>query len=280
MKKENQELVVLKQLPIIEEQLIKVSEEIDDKLEIAKSLVCSEENKNTVKQLRTSFMKEFDDWEEKRKDIKNKIINPYNQFEEAYKKYIGDKYKKADQELKNKIDTVEAEQKAKKEKELQEYFKEYKTSHNLDFLNFEKLNITVSLSSSLKALKEQIKEFIDRVLEDIQIINAQSDADEIMVEYKQTLNASNAITTVLNRKEMLKREQEIKEKQVEEREKIQKDLSKFEDMSKEVLEAPKEEIIGCKELKLHSCTFTIKATMEQLKALKEYFNENGIEIIK
>lgn len=42
---ENQDLIVIEQLPIIKEQLKKVSEEIDIKVENAKKLVCTEENK-------------------------------------------------------------------------------------------------------------------------------------------------------------------------------------------------------------------------------------------
>ena len=42
-KMENKELIVIKQLPIIEEKLKELSKEIDKKVEKAKSLVVSEE---------------------------------------------------------------------------------------------------------------------------------------------------------------------------------------------------------------------------------------------
>ena len=208
----SEELIVVKQLPIIEEQLIKVSKEIDAKILNAKSLVCDEESKKTVKELRTTLKKELEEWEEKRKNIKEKIMSPYNQFETAYKKYISDKYKDADKNLKEKIDIIENEQKDKIEKEVKEYFEEYITNHNLDFITFEKTNIKITLSSSLKSLKQQVKDFIDKILNEIQIINAQEYRDEIMIEYKQTLNVSKAITDVLNRKEMLKKKTRNKRK--------------------------------------------------------------------
>lgn len=274
----SEELIVVKQLPIIEEQLIKVSKEIDAKILNAKSLVCDEESKKTVKELRTDLKKEFEEWEKKRKDIKEKIMNPYNQFETAYKKYISDKYKDADKNLKEKIDIIENEQKDKIENEVKEYFEEYITNHNLDFITFEKTNIKITLSSSLKSLKQQVKDFIDKILNEIQIINAQEYRDEIMIEYKQTLNVSKAITDVLNRKEMLKKEQEIKERQNVERKQIQENLEKFK--KPEILEAPKEETIKIKEVELFTTTFTVRGTLNDLKGLKEYINENGIEIIK
>ena len=52
---ENQELMVVTQLPIIEEKLKSLSEEIDKKVESAKSLVCTEENVKTIKQVRADL---------------------------------------------------------------------------------------------------------------------------------------------------------------------------------------------------------------------------------
>lgn len=276
----SEELILVKQLPIIEEQLIKVSKEIDIKISNAKSLVCNEETKKTVKNLRADLKKEFEEWEEKRKDIKEKILNPYNQFETAYKKYIGDKYKEADKELKEKIETVENEQKEKIEKEVKDYFEEYKTNHNLDFINFENTHVKIGLSSSLKSLKQQVKDFIDKVLEEIQVINAQEYRDEIMIEYKQTLNASKAITDVLNRKEMLKKEQEIKERQSKEKEELQNNLDKFK--NSEILEAPKEEKIISTQLEEEKlqAVFCVEGTRTKLKLLKEFIVNNGMKIIK
>ena len=53
-------------------------------------------------------MKEF---EERRKEVKEKVLAPYLQFEEVYKVCISDKYKSADKDLKEKIGSIEAEQK-------------------------------------------------------------------------------------------------------------------------------------------------------------------------
>ena len=102
----NQELIVIKQLPIIEEQLKQLSEEIDKKVENAKSLVCTEENKQTIKQIRTSLNKEFEELETQRKNVKEKVLAPYNKFETTYKEYVSEKYKSADKTLKEKIDSI------------------------------------------------------------------------------------------------------------------------------------------------------------------------------
>ena len=54
-----QELITIKQLPQIEEHLKELSIDIDKKVENAKSLVCTEENVKTIKQVRADLNKEF-----------------------------------------------------------------------------------------------------------------------------------------------------------------------------------------------------------------------------
>lgn len=229
---EENNLIVIKQLPIIEEQLKKVSDEIDVKVQNAIALVCNEETVKAVKDVKASLNKEFKEFEDKRKQVKSEVLKPYEDFETSYKKYISDKYKNADTELKNKIDSVENELKAKKEQEVKDYFEEYRQANEIDFITYEKANINVTLSASMKSLKEQAKNFIDRIAEDLKLIDTQEHKAEILVEYKQSLNVSNAITTVSSRfkaieeeKAKQEREEELQKEIVE----IAKEGDKFED---------------------------------------------------
>lgn len=139
------------------------------------------------------------DYEERRKAVKKAIMTPYEQFEAVYKDCISDTYKKADTELKNKIDSVENELKAQKAAEVKAYFDEYLQSKGIDFVTFESAHINVTLSASMKSLKEQAKSFIDRICDDLNLIDTQEHKDEILYEYKQSLNVSNAITMVTYR---------------------------------------------------------------------------------
>ena len=52
-------LIEIKQLPIIEEQLKSVSDEIDKKVKKAKNLICTEESVKIIKQVRADLNKEF-----------------------------------------------------------------------------------------------------------------------------------------------------------------------------------------------------------------------------
>mgnify|MGYP004540712335 FL=1 len=215
-----QDLIVVKQLPQIEEHLKELSLDVDKKVENAKNLVCTEENVTTIKQIRSSLNKEFKEVENQKKIVKEQILAPYMQFEEIYKMYISDKYKSADNDLKAKIDSTENELKNIKEQEIKDYFEEYKKANNIDFVTYSQARINVTLSASRKSLKEQAKQFIDKIVDDLKLIDTQEHKTEILVEYKQSLNVSQAITSVTNRfkaiEEEKKRQEELKRKQLEE----------------------------------------------------------------
>ena len=276
-------LIVIKQLPQIEEHLKDLSSEIDIKVENAKKLVCTEESVKTVKQVRADLTKDFKVLEAQRKTVKEQILAPYMQFEEVYKTYVSDKYKEADIDLKQKIDSTENELKKQKEQEIKAYFEEYKIANNIDFINYEQANINVTLTASKKSLKEQAKAFIDKVKDDLKLIETQECKEEILVEYKQTLNISRAIQDVANRHKLLeeekKRQEELKNKQLEEAQR-QADMSikKQEVATKNaldnfIIEAPKvaeqEEILTLK--------FKVRGTRSKLRELKKFLEDGGYD---
>lgn len=276
-------LIVIKQLPQIEEHLKDLSTEIDVKVNNAKKLVCTEETVKTVKQVRADLTKDFKNLEEQRKTVKEQILAPYMQFEEVYKTYVSNKYKEADIDLKQKIDSTENELKKQKEQEIKDYFEEYKTANNIDFINFEQANINITLTASKKSLKEQAKKFIDEIVDDLKLIETQEGKEEILVEYKQNLNVSKSIQEVANRHKLLeeekKRQEELKNKQLEEAQR-QADMSikKQEVATKNaldnfVIEAPKvieqEEILTLK--------FKVRGTRSKLRELKRFLEDGGYD---
>lgn len=286
-----QELITIKQLPQIEEHLKELSIEIDKKVENAKSLVCTEENVKAIKQIRADLNKEFKEVEQQRKTVKEKILESYMQFEGVYKTYISDKYKEADGELKNKIDTTEDELRARKEQEVRDYFEEYKQSLFIDFIKFEDAKIKVGLSDSKTSLKKQAKDFIDRVNTDLATIMLQEHKEEILVEYKQNgYVLSTAISTVINRikavAETKRKQEELKQKQLEEAQRIADEnikiqteatkqaLDNFRVTEQEVLQAP---TVEEKQEEILTLKFTVKGTRTKLKALKEFLVNGGYE---
>lgn len=262
------DLIIVKQLPVIEEQLKTLKAEITEKVENAKSLVCTEETVKTVKDVRASLNKDFKELEDKRKEVKKAVLAPYEQFENIYKECVTDLFNSADKDLKAKIDAVESDLKAQKEQEIKEYFEEYKTAKNIDFVSYEQARINVTLSASKKSLKEQAKTFIDKVVDDLNLIDTEEHKAEMLVEYKQTLNVSAAITSVKNRIALIEREKEIQEKQKQEREEMQKNMDKFR-AELEPIDAP---VVEEKE---YVVNFKVIATKEKLVELKQFLNEKG-----
>lgn len=281
------ELIIVKQLPQIEEHLKERSEEIEKKVENAKSLVCTEENVKAIKEVRAELNKEFKEVETQRKMVKEQILAPYTKFEEIYKTYISDKYKSADIDLKNKIDMVENELKKQKEQEIKDYFEEYKKANDIDFITYEQARINVTLSASKKSLKEQAKAFIDKIVDDLRLIETQEHKAEILVEYKNDLNVSKAITTVTNRfkaiEEEKKRQEDLKQKQLEEAKRIadenirvqteetKKALDNFNVNKTVVLQKPVEE----KQEEILTLKFTVRGTRTKLKELKQFLESGG-----
>ena len=286
-----QDLIVVKQLPQIEEHLKELSLEVEQKVENAKSLVCTEENVTTIKQIRASLNKEFKEVENQRKIVKEQILAPYMQFEEIYKMYISDKYKSADNDLKEKIDSTENELKNIKEQEIKDYFEEYKKANNIDFVTYSQARINVTLSASRKSLKEQAKQFIDKIVDDLKLIDTQEHKTEILVEYKQSLNVSQAITSVTNIfkaiEEEKKRQEELKRKQLEEAQRradesiraqteaTRQALENFIPKTEEtILQAP---VIEEKQEEILTLRFTVKGTRTKLRELKQFLENGGYD---
>lgn len=266
----NQELIVVKQLPIIEEQLKSVSKVIDEKIKKATSLICTEETVKTIKELRAELNKEFKELETQRKTVKTEVLKPYNDFEDSYKKYISDKFKNADLILKGRIEVVENEIKKQKEQEIKDYFEEYKKANNIDFVNYGQAKINVTLTASKKSLKEQVKEFIDKIVEDLKLIDTEEYKTEILVEYKQSLNVSQAITSVRNKNKAIEEEKKKQEESIKE---ASKSVILSVEENKEILQAPVEE----KTEEILTLRFTVRGTKTKLKALKEFLINGGYD---
>ena len=273
------DLIIVRQLPQIEEHLKDLSTEIDEKVENAKSLVCTEESVKTIKQVRADLNKEFKELEVQRKTVKEQILAPYMQFEEVYKTYISEKYKSADIDLKQKIDSTENELKRQKEQEIRDYFEEYKTANNIDFVTFEQARISVTLSASKKSLKEQAKLFIDKIAGDLKLIETQECKEEILVEYKQSLNVSRAIQDVANRHKLLEEEKRKQEERKititynEKHELTRESAEKLEQIFNKPLEQP--QIVEQEEIL--TLTFKVRGTRSKLKELKKFLENGGYD---
>ena len=274
-------LIVVKQLPIIEEHLKTIKQATEAKVADALALVCTEETLVAVKEARAALNKDFKVLEDTRKMVKNAVLAPYNEFEASYKECVTNVFTSADAKLKARIDEVETELKETKKAEIAAYFNEYRESKGIDFVTFENANINVIRSASDKKLKEQAKAFIDRICEDLSLIETQEHKTEILVEYKKSLNVSNAITTVVERYKAIERAKEIEAHIKAQKEAEQAAVEKVEavvEAETEALTPPTVEEPTATPAKRYSVTFMAVADdLDKIRRLKAFMEKEGIE---
>lgn len=277
---ESKDIIVLEQLPIIKQKLKELSNEIEEKLKNAENLVVTEENYKEIKSIRANLNKEFQELEDRRKEIKEQILEPYMQFDQDYKNLIANKYKLTDSTLKDKINKCEDNVKKRKEENIIEYFNELVTSKHLeDCVSFEDLNISVGLSDTETKLRKLIDEKIEKIDTDITLITTNEDSEVaglILNEYLKCWNYAQAKLTALN---IIRVEKENQEKLAKRMEQQEKEKSIVETVDKVVDNSP--EIVIPELIKpveeLYSATFVVEGTKEQLIGLREYMNENNIK---
>lgn len=265
------EIVKIEQMPKVFSQLEMIGTYIDEKIKDIDILDCTEENKQEVKQRRTeinNILKELDD---RRKFIKNKILEPYEMFNDKYEQECKTKLITASEILKIKIDSIEDQQKTSKRMELYDFAMEYFTANNLqDVVTFDDIGLNITLSASVKSLKEQVINFCEKIKQDLELIKMEEYRDEILYEYKKNHNFAECKKLVLDRhKEIDKIVEETKEleKQAEEDKKVEQKVE-------EVLTAPKEII---EDDEIITVTFTINDTKENIVKVREFMKKEDIK---
>ena len=266
------ELIKIDNLPKIYEQLETIGRWVDDglaKLDLD-NLVVDEEHKQEIKKARTEVNNISKLLEDKRKEIKTKILEPYAAFETKYNEEVKMKLANASETLGNAINEIEYGQKVQKETELRQFFDNYNEDYHLEkIIKFEDVGLNITLSASMKSLKDQIVEFFKKVSDDFQTISSCDYREEVLMEYQSNgFNYSQAVNTVnLKHKQMEELQQTIDNKVALE-EVEQTVIENVETLVSAPIEVVEEEIL--------ECTFKVKATKAQLIELKKYLQEKGI----
>lgn len=287
------QIAVIEQLPKITEKIEKVGADLDKRLADLKldSLICNEETRKSIKELRTSLSSEFKEFENQSKEIKTKINEPYEVFNKAYEKEIKTKYQQADLTLKTKIDEVENSMKNKAKELAEEYFDEYKTSKAVikdNYLSFEELNLSIGLDALtekgalVKKYKDAIREKIDDVERDIETIGTMEHKEEILTEYLKHKNLSLAIKEVNDRHVILAQVQKDYEIVQEEQKQEEKVVEKVEEVLSAPIEVPNGQMtIDDFEEKINEelleAKFKVITTRENLKYLVSVMKERGMK---
>lgn len=282
-----EELVRVTQLPVIVERLRQMKDYVEGMTEEAVALACTEDTVQTVKQRRADLNRFFKELEDKRKAVKAAVMGPYTAFEAVYNECICNPFNDADAKLKAKIDEVEGEQKRRCEERMRAWFAEVAQVHGVSWLTFDmtgcKVDLTSAKQKTPQKLMDKLNEFCARVALDVEAISGMENAVEIMAEYKKTLNMAVSVRVVKERHEAMERERiEAEERKQAQIARLEAE-KRVEDAAPEVLQPPVVQAEEGKILrsaqddkKVYKCSFTVRATKDQLRALKDFMKQEGI----
>lgn len=278
------ELVRVKQLPIIEEQLRAMKETIEQQTGEAMQLICNADTIQTVKDMRADLNRKFNALEDARKNVKKQIMAPYERFEETYRECVTDLFRRADADLKGKVDAVEGELKSICEQNLQAYFCELRDARGLPWLEYERAGIRVDMTSARaktpKKLMDALRLFVDGVAANVKMIEGMDDAPEIMAEYKASLDAAASIATVQQRKKRIEAERQA----AEERARREAERAAAAPPEPVVTPAPAPvpayeppKAVQAAAVKRYQLELRVSGTLEQMKLIKMYLKNNGLD---
>ena len=110
----------------------------------------------------------------------------------------------------------------------------------------------------------------------VELIATMDDADEIMDEFKRSLDTAAAIATVKERHRRIEAEKAARAEREAAKAQESEAVRKVEAFSPPVEQEP----VAAQDMepeKEYRCTFTVRATKPQLKRLKEFLNQEGIK---
>ena len=273
----NEQLIVLKQLPVIEEHLQTLSAQVDQRVDAALSMVVDETTYKSVKATRAELNKEFQELEERRKAVKSSIMEPYNKFNSVYEQFAATKYRRADAVLKERISAVEDGLKAQKAENLRNYYRECCVALNIPGIPFERVGLNITMSASEKSLRDEIDRFLQGVSDGLQMIQNREDRDEVLVEFWKSLNASQAVNTVEERHRRMAEEKARADARAEEQKKEQERVRQVEEKTRTAVQSaePVAHALTSEKEQVLCVQFKVTGTLAQLKALKKFLIDGG-----
>lgn len=268
-----EDLIAIKQFPILEECAHAAQKEVEERIFVASSMICTEDTVKAVKANRSENRKLLESVKRQLRDVEDALLAPFSPIKEFCKNELIAPLEALDERQKQDISDVEdGIIKARCEADLRRYFDELCAVHHLDWLTYERSGIKVDMASAKaktpKKLREQLASFVAGVAESVGRINTLEDAGEIMVEYQRTLDAAGAICTVKERHRLIEEQKAAWEYLKSVREQEAERVRRVEALATPaIMEAPEPVV---------KCTFTVRATKDQLRKLKEFLNMEGI----
>ena len=271
--------IEIKTLGEITSNMARSKEQAKQLLNYYSNVIYTEDTMKAAKEEKSKINKAISAISQKRKDTISEFNKPIKEFEILAKEtesILKDTYNA----INTQVISYENKQKQQKEQEIIDYFNEYKAFMGIDFISFDDAKINVTLTASVKSLKEKVKEFIERINRDLELIDTEPNKEEVLVEYKQNLDITKSIATVRNRQKLIEIEKEVQERQKREAGEMQEHLSNFvkEQNEEQKIELPVEENITKDENEILNKKYVLRGKRSDLKELLRYAENLNIEI--
>ena len=264
------------------------------------SLVYTDENIKEAKADRAKLNKFIKVLEDKRKDVKKMMLEPYTQFESQVKELvsiIGEANDNIASQVKVYTEKLR-EEKREKVKEIYDKAMSVEGAEGIaEILTFDRVSKESFLNSSttFKSIVNEIEDLRDRVRHDLEVINA--DTGEYQFEMKQAYLKNLDMTEAISVKQQFeenarkkaeyeaKREAEMEERKAREEAEAQKVVQAGKQVvveqqpeeTQQEVEATKIVEATVTEERKFTVSFKVYGTQKQLRELKEFLTSNNIE---
>ena len=276
-----------------------LKQEITETVQEYETSVYSDDMIRQAKSDRAKLRKFVDAMEAKRKEIKKKYLDPYEQFEREEKELVSI-VQKAINNIDSQIKGFEERQRAEKTEQIREFYED--NIHDIgQYLPFERVFRPeyTNASASMKTIKAEILEMIQRVDEGLAILNEVDskfigDMKAVFLktyDIGQAMAERNRLEAEERRREeyMAEQQRRKQERETAEKEEARRVMEAGRKASPDsqntraevpnisaAKEPKKENPVQDPQEKEYTIDFRIHATKEQLNVLKEFLKANGI----
>lgn len=277
-----------------------LKKEITEKAEMYGSLVYTDENIKEAKADRAKLNKFIKVLEDKRKDVKKMMLEPYTQFESQVKELvsiIGEANDNIASQVKAYTEKLR-EEKREKVKEIYDKAMSVEGAEGIaEILTFGRVFKESFLNSSttFKSIVNEIEDLRDRERHDLEVINA--DTGEYQFEMKQAYLKNLDMTEAISVKQQFeenarkkaeyeaKRKAEMEERKAREEAEAQKVVQAGKQVvveqqpeeTQQEVEATKIVEATVTDERKFTVSFKVYGTQKQLRELKEFLTSNNIE---
>lgn len=267
-------LISLKIAPEIYQSLEAIKIDLEQRAKEALSMVCTADTVKDVKQVRTDIRKIKESLEVQRKSLKTAYMKPYEDFLGLYQE-VTSSLDNAEQELKRRIEAVTSELTEKRVDKLKTFFQDKAEELSVAWVSWESVGCKVVASKSDKYYRETLTVLLENVVRDMAVIDTLPNKDMVSSFFQNHYDLSRAMVEATEQERQLQLAQQRMGQAMEQ---FHHDRSV--EVSNQALLEPVLEPVILEEAveKRFTLPFTVKnATMEQLKALKEFLIQGGYE---